>query len=419
MMLVPTSHRNDPKAVLYGANDSIRMLILIRIAFSNLFYKKLRTTLTVIGVVVGIGAVVFLLAFGYGLRDLVTKQVVDSNSIRTIDVSQSNPLVLPLDSDTEQDIEKFNDVASVSRIFNFAGQVKYQNSQTGVVVFGSDQQYMDLNAFGVVAGPNSSLKEEGTLIANTSFLKAIGVKDPQAIINKNIDVVVQVPEAIRPEGMKDDIKLSLKVSSVIESGTGSELFVSSNVFTENRIDTASQAKVLVKNKEAVPDLQKRIASLGFTTSSPYDTVEQIDQVFGVLNYIFLGFGGIGLVIAVLGMFNTLTITLLERTKEIGLMRTMGARKKDIKRLFVLESMGLSFLGGVFGVLTAYIMSRGVDRFLNGLAGSRGLNEAISVFSFEQGLVLQAIIFSLLLGMVVVYFPARRAARMSAIEALRG
>lgn len=414
-----TKTKTNPKTALYGANDSIRFTILVRIAFSNLFYKKLRTTLTVIGVVVGIGAVVFLLAFGYGLRDLVTKQVVDSNSIRTIDVSQSNPLVLPLDTNAEEKIAAFNDVASVSRVFNFAGQVNYQNSKTGVVVFGSDQQYMDLNAFALVAGPNSSLKKEGTVIANMSFLKAIGIKDPQKVINKEIDLSIQIPKALRPEGMEEDIKTKLKVSSVIESGAGSELYVSSDVFTSARIDNASQAKVLVTNKEAVSNLQKRISSLGFTTTSPYETVAQIDQVFGVLNYIFLGFGGIGLVIAVLGMFNTLTITLLERTKEIGLMRTLGARKKDIRRLFVLESMGLSFMGGLFGVITAFIFSKGVDNFLNSLAGSRGLNEAISVFSFKTSLVSQVIIGSAFLGLVVVYFPARRAAKMSAIEALHG
>lgn len=119
------------------------------------------------------------------------------------------------------------------------------------------------------------------------------------------------------------------------------------------------------------------------------------------------------------MFNTLTITLLERTKEIGLMRTLGARKKDIRRLFVLESMGLSFLGGTFGVITAFALSKGVDGFLNKLAGKRGLGETISVFTFQSALVSEVIIFSALLGLIVVYFPARRAARMSAIEALRG
>src|SRR5690606_22190122 len=115
----------------------------------------------------------------------------------------------------------------------------------------------------------------------------------------------QIPETIRPEGMDSDISEKLKVESVIESGAGAEMYVSSAIFTNNRIDTASQAKVLVANKEAVPDLQKRISSLGYTTSSPLDTVEQIDQVFGVLNLLFLGFGSIGLIIAVLGMFNTL------------------------------------------------------------------------------------------------------------------
>lgn len=224
---------------------------------------------------------------------------------------------------------------------------------------------------------------------------------------------------IRPEGMVDDIKITFKVSSVIESGAGSELYISKDVFTQRRINNASQAKVLVASKDAVTNLQKRIQSLGFTTTSPYETVSQIDQVFGVLNYIFLGFGGIGLVIAVLGMFNTLTITLLERTKEIHLMRTLGARKKDIRRLFILESMGLSFLGGLFGVLAAIGISKGVDGFLNSLAGSRGLNENISVFSFQTFMSLKVILGSALLGLVVVYFPARRAAKMSAIEALRG
>lgn len=413
------STESQAKAELYGANDSIRVLVLIRIAISNLFYKKLRTSLTVIGVVVGIGAIVFLLAFGYGLRDLVTKQVVDSNSIRTIDVSQANPLVLPLNQATENKIADFNDVKSISRIFNFAGQVNYANSKTGVVIFGSDQQYMDLNSFDLVAGPNSSIEKPGTVVVNTSFLKAIGVKNPQKMVNKDIDVTIQVPKEMRPEGMKTDIREKLTITSVVETGVGSELYVSSEMFISRRIDIASQAKVLVTDKTAVSTLQKRISSMGFTTTSPYDTVEQIDQVFGILNYIFLGFGGIGLVIAVLGMFNTLTITLLERTKEIGLMRTLGARKKDIQRLFVLESMGLSFIGGVFGILSAMFMSRGVDRFLTSIAGSRGLNETISVFSFHGSLILKVLIGSALLGLFVVYFPARRAAKMNAIEALRG
>jgi putative ABC transport system permease protein len=409
----------DP-SILFGENESIRFPILMRIAFRNLFYKKLRTSLTVVGVVVGIGAVVFLLAFGFGLRNLVTHQVVDSNSIRTIDVSQTNAQVVHLDGNATTKIKQFNDVESVSRVFNFAGQVDYKNSKTGAVVYGTDQQFMDLSSYKLVAGPNISLGNGDNIIVNSSFLKAIGVKNPQTMVNQKIKLELQVPTDNKPAGIKGKtFDVNAKVASVVESGAGSELYINSDVFTNKGFDNASQLKVLVKNKAAVSTLEKRISSMGFTTSSPLDTVEQIDQVFGILNLLFLGFGSIGLVIAVLGMFNTLTITLLERTKEIGLMRTLGARRRDVRRLFIIESIGLSFIGGMLGIFAAWVLSRGVNSFLNHLANSRGLGEKISVFSFRLSLIIEVAVFSALLGLFVVYLPARRAAKVSPIEALRG
>ncbi len=411
--------KDDPKAKLYGENESIKFSIILNIAFKNMFYKKLRTTLTVIGVIVGLGSVVFLLAFGYGLRNLVTSQVVDSKSIRTIDVNQPNAKILKFNTETEQDMEAFNGVESVSRIFNFASTVDYEGSNTGTVLYGVDQQYIDLNSFELIAGPNMKIEDKGSVIVNTSFLEALGVKNEQEVLNKNINVVVEVPEIEQVDGIEPTIKLNLKVHSVISSGTGSEIYMTSEVFKERRLDNANQAKVLVVSKEDVPNLQKRIASLGYVTSSPLDTVEQIDQVFSILNLIFLGFGSIGLVIAVLGMFNTLTITLLERTKEIGLLRSLGARKKDIRRLFIIESIGLSVLGGALGILTAFIFGSFVNRFLNSIANSRGLGESISVFSFSMSLMMQILVFSAVLGLMVVYIPARRASHMSPIDALRG
>lgn len=290
-------HVADPKAALYGENEAIRSPILASLAFRNLFYKKLRTSLTIIGVIVGIGAVVFLLAFGYGLRDLVTSQVVDSNSIRTIDVSQANAAVIELDTDAENKISEMNDVEDVSRVYNYAAQVVYEDAKTGVVLYGVDQQFIDLSSYKLIEGPNLSVKDKGKIIVNSSFLKAIGVKDAQSIVNKKIKLTVQIPAADRPEGStKEVLTIDASVSSVIDSGAGSEIYVSSDVFTEAGLENASEAKVLVANKNAVPLLQKRISSMGFTTSSPLDTVEQIDQLFSVLNLLFLGFGSIGLAV---------------------------------------------------------------------------------------------------------------------------
>lgn len=396
----------------------IRFHILISIAFHNLFYKKLRTTLTILGVMVGVGAVVFLMAFGFGLQNLVTSQVTDSNSIRTVDVSSSKTNIIRLDSPNKEKIEGFTDVVSVSRVFNYAGQIQYNNSQTGAVIYGTDQNYIDLSAFELLAGPNLSLKDPGKLIVNSAFLKAVGISNPQAILSQELKVTARISQLDRQPGAKaHDVVINAKVSAVVESGSGSEIYVPSTIFMMDGIDYASQAKVLVANKEAVPIVEKRITSLGFSVSSPFDTLKQINQIFVLLNLLFLGFGGIGLIIAILGMFNTLTITLLERTKEIGLMRALGARKRDIRRLFVIESVGLSMLGGILGITGAFLLSRVIDFVLNRLASGRGLGESFTAFSFNASLIGWIILSSAILGLIVVYLPARRASRINPIEAL--
>jgi putative ABC transport system permease protein len=134
--------------------------------------------------------------------------------------------------------------------------------------------------------------------------------------------------------------------------------------------------------------------------------------------IFLGFGGIGMVIAILGMFNTLTISLLERTREIGLLSEFGARQRDIKRLFIIESLMLSVLGGFIGLVSAFMLGKFADIAISSFARSRGVQESVSAFMVTPQLAILTLILSALFGLVVVYFPARRASRIDPIDALR-
>ncbi len=192
----------------------------------------------------------------------------------------------------------------------------------------------------------------------------------------------------------------------------------SNRITLNEgISEATQLKVVALNKDAVPQIRKGIEALGFVTSSPLDTINQIDQVFTLLRFVLVGFGGIGMIIAVLGMFNTLTISLLERTREIGLMISLGARKQDVKRMFITEALILSLLGGGFGVLGAIVLSTVANIVLNSYARGNGVTETIRVFIISPGLVAITLLLSALLGLVVVYFPARRASQINPIDAL--
>lgn len=389
--------------------------VLFAMAVKNLFFKKLRTTLTLLGVVIGIGAVVFLLSFGFGLQDLVTRQVVGSKSITTIDVSSPRSRVLKLDAEAVGRLKSLGSVKGIGKVYNVAGKAKLANSQTSAVLYGVDKSYLDLTTLTFVAGQNLNPDSTEQAVVNASFLKAAGITDTNKAIDQTLSLSYSVPD----KDTKDRaVEHTFKVRGVIDSGNGVEVYIGSKVFEAEGVTEVSALKLLSDNRTAVPQLRREIEALGYSTTSPLDTIDQINQVFTLLQFVLVGFGGIGMVIAVLGMFNTLTIALLERTKEISLMITLGAQQKDITRLFTIEALLLSVLGGSIGLLAAFLLGSLGNAVLNGFAHSRGVTENISAFTFAPLLIIATLVISGLLGWIVVYFPARRASRINPIEALR-
>lgn len=393
----------------------IQFHILMRLAYKNLFFKKLRTGLTVMGVVIGIGSIVFLLSFGFGLQNLVSKQVIGSSSVQTVDVTSPRSKVLKLNVDAQNQIKSLGGVTEVGRSFNAAGRIKLQSSQTESVVYGADRSYVELSSLKFDSGNNFDKDTTDQVLINSSLAKAIGLNDSSKAINQTISVAFDTTSG--DAGSKKTITKDLRIRGVFESESRAEAFIDSSNFTTANITDATQIKAVVKNKTQVPAVRKAIESLGFTTASPLDTIDQINQVFTLLHFILLGFGGIGMIIAILGMFNTLTISLLERTREIGLMISLGARKQDIKRLFITEALLLSGLGGIFGVMGAVVLGLIGNLILNMYAHHNGVKERISAFAFSPTLILVTLLLSAAIGLVVVYFPAKRASQINPIEAL--
>lgn len=392
--------------------------MLAEIAFKNLFSKKLRTALTMSGVMVGIGAVLFLLAFGLGLREVVTNQVVDSDSIRTIDVVPAKVQLVTLSDEKVKRIERTAGVASVAPIYLYAGKSTINNATIESVVYGVTKQYGDLVSLKRLAGSAPDLGSSQKLIVNSAYVEALGLSNPQQVIGKTIEIKIPVSVNVDGVDQKIEIKHPGTITSVVESGAGAEMYMSASVFTDAGVDYASQLKVLAEDKKYVSAIQQKVETLGFTSTSPLQTLEQINQFFVILNLLFVGFGGIGLLIATLGMFNTLTVSLLERTKEIGLMIALGARQRDIRRLFVAESISLAVMGGILGILGSGIVSFAVNGLLQRLSRSRGVNENFMLFSYPWWLMALVLLFSILLGLFVVILPARRAVRINPIEALK-
>lgn len=393
------------------------------IAFSTLFYiawrslvsRKLRTLLTVFGIVVGIGAIFFLLSFGLGLRDLVSREVIGDTSIKSIDISTPNSRILSLDDDMINKVNRLPHVAQLSKSFSYPGVLSYKGSETDAVAYGIDANYMALNNIALTSGRTLTDRDEHVVVVSRAVVRVLAQKQDTDLLNKKIAITIPLQGA---STTTQSISKEFTVVGITDSETGTELFIPAGIFEGAGVKRYSQVKLVADANESVTGLRKQIESLGYQTSSPIDTLEQINQVFKVFSFVLVGFGAIGMIVAVLGMFNTLTISLIERTKEIGLMMALGGRSGDMFRLFVFEATLLSLAGSIIGVVLAITAGFIVNTGMNMFAASRGVAETFQLFSYPLWLIASMIGFMLVVGFLVVLFPARRARNINPIEALR-
>lgn len=394
---------------------AIPIRVLVFMAWRNIITRKLRSFLTLLGVVIGIGAIFFLLSLGLGLRNLVTEQIIGNESIKSIDVTSPNSRILQLNKESSEKIRGLENVSELGNSYSFAGALKYSGSEVDTIVYGVDDAYQKLSNLTVIEGRMIQSEDINTVFLNRAALETIGVKNPKDVLNKKLLLTVPLTQV---DSKAAAIEEEFTIVGVIDSGAGSEVFVSGNFFEKNEVEQYSQIKLLSNDSNNIPELRRQIESLGFETTSPIDTIDQINQIFKYFNIILVGFGAIGMIVAVLGMFNTLTISLLERTREIGLMVALGGRHRDMRRLFVIEAILLSVIGSVIGIIMATILGQIVNLAMSRLADSRGVQEGFDLFATPIWLTVLLIGFMVLVGLVVVFFPARRAEKINPIDALR-
>ncbi|MBT4849458.1 ABC transporter permease [Candidatus Parcubacteria bacterium] len=152
-------------------------------------------------------------------------------------------------------------------------------------------------------------------------------------------------------------------------------------------------------------------------SSLSDTIEQANKIFGIVQLVLGLFGLIALIVSAIGMFNTMTITLLERINEIGIMRSIGVTKRDIRYLFLFESMVIGFLGGLSGVIIGFLGGELVNLFFNLLAKNFG-GQTFDLFVSPSWFIIFIMVFSTLIGLVTGIYPSKQAASLNPLEALR-
>jgi putative ABC transport system permease protein len=197
-----------------------------------------------------------------------------------------------------------------------------------------------------------------------------------------------------------------------------ELARGSGALKEKESIDYGSAVVRVSDPAAMPEVRKKITELGFGSFSIMDQLDEIRLVFIIINSALGLLGGISLLVASFGIANTMIMSILERTREIGIMKAIGAEDREIKLIFFIEASVIGFAGGVIGVLCAW----GIDALANRLAFRFILKPQgasyVDFFALPPYLWIGAIVFAVLVSIVAALYPAARAARIDPVRALR-
>ena len=257
------------------------------------------------------------------------------------------------------------------------------------------------------------------IVVNQAMLRILGINNTKLGIGTKIQTYfIATPNLLTNSNQKlESVPTLYKIIGVISGNTTPQMYVPFIDLRSMGITNYSEATVIVSNPQALAKVRKQIEYEGFTTSSVADTVSQINNVFSTAQIVLVLFGLIALFVASLGMFNTLTISLLERTREVGLMKAMGIQSSDIKNLFLLESMIISVFGGILGILAGFSIGVLLSILLSIIAFSKGLGY-IDISYIPATFILIIIVLSIVIGLITGIYPARRATQISALNALR-
>lgn len=179
----------------------------------------------------------------------------------------------------------------------------------------------------------------------------------------------------------------------------------------------SRLKIKAASSSDLDRLKQAISDQKFVVSSLSETVQEVNRMFRILNIILAIFGLIALSVSAIGMFNTMTVALLERTKEIGIMKAIGASSLDILLIFIFESTVMGFLGGISGIILGITSGSLFNLIINFIAKRMGGNSVV-LFAFPLWFLLLIIGFSIFIGFVTGLVPARQASSIDPLDALR-
>jgi len=440
---------------------------LTDLALRNLREAILRNALTTLGIAVGVASLVAMLSLGVGLQQLASKRLSQSGLFDTIFVTpknnfrgmgrpqprtaQSDKPPRPLDEDARKQLEKLPNVIEVYPQIRFFTEVRFNNKPYSTVVAGMPESSQNSGAFDGMQGNFFSSGYADEAILQIEFAKDLSDK-PASLVGQ--DLILRYAERQGNPLAGSDAsaavggfsvvpkELKLKIIGIVETepaagygGYGNaRLLIPLQTATTLRAAqvndlrdivrgdssdklTYSSLSVRAKSPSQVETLEASIKNMGFNAFSLLDASKSLRTFFSVFDLLLGIFGSLALAVATLGIINTLVMAILERRREIGVLKALGAADADVQQLFFVEAGVMGFLGGIFGVTFGWLLGRAITFGTNVYLKRQSLNP-IELSSVPWWLVILALVFAVLVSLGAGLYPASRAAKLNPVDALR-
>ena len=445
----------------------------IVMCLQNLFRRKVRTLLTVSGVVIGTCAIVVMISLGVGMQASQDAMLAQMGDLTIIEVNNYSGRTetgetLVLDDAALRTIGAMEHVEVVTPFYN----PSVWNAFT--LCSGNGNRYQ-MDMYNIVGVYPEALEKLGYTLHSGSFLSSAqgdqieilggyyssyDFRDTRKKRNNYVEYWrSQGDEMPKPYVDIEKDKLVIRINNTKENGkalevkakgtgilemdqskgyeTGYGIFISvtqlkeleakynklNNIKTDSKTNSGyTSAKVKVTDMKYVEEVQSAIDAMGFNTYSMEDIRKPMQEESRRTQMTLGGLGAISLLVAALGIANTMVMSIYERTREIGVMKVLGCMVGNIRSIFLMEAGVIGFMGGVVGIIISYIISYLINVFGNGLTlGSSYYyygSDAVQTSIIPIWLVLVALVFSTLIGLVSGFYPANRAVKISALEAIK-
>jgi putative ABC transport system permease protein len=441
---------------------------MTELAVRNLREAILRNSLTTLGVAVGVASLVAMLSLGVGLQQLASSRLNKSGLFDSIFVTAktnlrgpgagppatraASPKARPLDADARAELTKLPDVIEVYPQIRFFTEVRFDGKPFATVVAGMPESSRQSGSFDGMQGSFFSSANADEAILQIEFAKEL---NPQSkdLIGKDLVLryaerqslasesggtaqnsggfsvvpkekhlhIIGIVETEPASGFggfgSGRLLIPLPVAETLRAAQVNDLRDVLRGSSPSDKPAYASLSVRVKSPSLVDATEKKIKDLGFSAFSLLDASKSLRIFFSVFDLLLGIFGSLALAVATLGIVNTLVMAILERRREIGVLKALGAADSDVKQLFFVEAGVMGLAGGVLGVLLGWLIGQALTFATNVYLKRQDL-PGVKISSVPLWLIAGAIGFAVLVSLIAGLYPASRAAKLNPVDALR-